>query len=55
MNLTEIKLLNYIFDNEVNNVDLISREKIYNKIYDEIKEKYQNYKINIILDLDISD
>ena len=48
-------------ENKSINFDIIidfkekNREKIYNKIYDEIKEKYQNYKINITLDLDISD
>jgi len=31
------------------------REKLYEKICDEIKEKYQDYTINITLDIDISD
>ena len=32
-----------------------NREQIYSKIYDEIKEKYGDYAINITLDIDISD
>lgn len=31
------------------------REEIYKSIYDEIQEKYKNYKLNITLDVDISD
>ena len=31
------------------------REELYRTIYDEIKNKYKNYKINITLDIDISD
>ena len=32
-----------------------NKEEIYNDIYDKIKNKYSNYKINITLDIDISD
>ena len=32
-----------------------NREEIYKKIYDEVKEKYKDYNINITLDVDISD
>ena len=32
-----------------------NREGLYQKIYDEIKNKYNNYKIEIALDVDISD
>ena len=32
-----------------------NREEIYKKIYDEVKEIYKDYKINITLDIDISD
>ena len=31
-----------------------NREEIYKKIYDEVKEKYKDYNINITLDVDIS-
>jgi len=32
-----------------------SREDIYKSIFDEIQEKYKDYKINITLDVDVSD
>ena len=32
-----------------------NREEEYQKIYDEVKKKYNEYKINITLDVDISD
>ena len=32
-----------------------NREEVYNMIYDEIQEKFKGYKINITLDVDISD
>ena len=32
-----------------------NREEVYKIIFDEIKEKYKDYKINITLDVDISD
>lgn len=32
-----------------------NREQVYKDIYDEIKEKYKDYKISITLDVDISD
>jgi len=32
-----------------------NREQVYKNIYDEIKEKYKDYKISITLDVDISD
>ena len=32
-----------------------NREEVYTQIYDEIKEKYPSYKINITLDIDVSD
>lgn len=32
-----------------------NKQEIYNDIYDKIKNKYPNYKINITLDIDISD
>lgn len=31
------------------------REETYKQIYDKVKEKYKDYKINITLDIDISD
>ncbi len=31
------------------------REQIYKDIYDEIHNKYKEYKLNITLDVDISD
>ena len=39
-----------IIDFEVEN-----REDIYKKIYDEVKNKYKDYKLYITLDVDISD
>ena len=32
-----------------------NREEVYRQIYDEIQSKYDEYKINITLDIDISD
>lgn len=32
-----------------------NREELYERIYNEIQEKYKEYKINIVLDVDISD
>jgi len=32
-----------------------AKEELYKKIYDEVKEKYPDYKINITLDVDTSD
>ena len=32
-----------------------NREEVYQQIYDEVQEKYKDYKINITLDVDISD
>ncbi len=32
-----------------------NKEEIYKKIYDEVKKKYKDYKINITLDIDMSD
>ena len=32
-----------------------NKEEIYKQIYDKVKEKYKNYKIEITLDIDISD
>ncbi len=32
-----------------------NKEEVYKKIYDEVKEKYKDYKINITLDIDMSD
>ena len=32
-----------------------NREEVYAEIYDEVQEKYKEYKININLDIDISD
>ncbi len=32
-----------------------NREKIYQEIYDEIQKLFENYKISITLDVDISD
>ncbi len=39
-----------IIDFKINN-----REEVYREIYDEIKEKYKDYMINITLDVDLSD
>ncbi len=48
----EEKTINFdiIIDFEVPN-----REEIYKEIYDEVKSKYKDYKLNINLDIDISD
>lgn len=35
--------------------NISNREEIYKKIYDEIENKYKDYKVNIALDVDISD
>ena len=32
-----------------------NREEVYKEIYDEIQNKYKDYKINITLDIDMSD
>ncbi len=32
-----------------------NREEVYQEIYDEIQNKYKDYKISITLDIDISD
>nr|MBP3259174.1 cation transporter [Bacilli bacterium] len=32
-----------------------NKEEVYKKIYDEVKKKYKGYKINITLDIDMSD
>ncbi|MBQ8891917.1 MAG: cation transporter [Bacilli bacterium] len=32
-----------------------NREEVYKQIYDEVKEKYKDYKISITLDIDMSD
>ena len=32
-----------------------NREEVYREIYDEIQNKYNGYKINITLDIDMSD
>ena len=34
---------------------IINREEVYKAIYDEVKNKYKDYKINITLDIDVSD
>ena len=39
-----------IIDFEANN-----HKEIYQKIYDEVQNKYKDYKINITLDVDTSD
>ena len=31
------------------------REKLYQEIYDKVQEKYKDYKLSIILDVDVSD
>ena len=31
------------------------REEVYKEIFDEIKEKYKDYKLDMTLDIDISD
>ena len=48
----EEKYINFdiIIDFKIKN-----REEVYKKMYDEIKEKYKDYKINITLDVDVSD
>lgn len=48
----EEKILNFdiIIDFKVKN-----REEVYREIYDEIKDKFKDYKINITLDIDVSD
>lgn len=35
--------------------DVDNREKVYAQIYDEVQEKYKDYKISITLDVDMSD
>lgn len=58
-----LQMHGFYFDEEDKNInfDIIidfkikNREEIYKKIYNEIKEKYKDYKINITLDIDISD
>lgn len=32
-----------------------NREEVYQQIYDEVKEKYKSYTVNITLDIDVSD
>ena len=32
-----------------------NREELYQKIYDEVQKKYKDYKLNITLDIDVSD
>ena len=32
-----------------------NREEVYQKIFDEVQNKYKDYKISITLDIDISD
>ena len=32
-----------------------NKEEIYQKIYDEIHQHYKDYKLNITLDIDVSD
>ena len=31
------------------------KENVYAQIFDKVQEKYKNYKINITLDVDVSD
>ena len=35
--------------------DIDNREEVYAQIYDEVQEKYKDYKISITLDVDMSD
>ena len=32
-----------------------NREEVYKEIYDKVQEKYKDYKIDITLDVDVSD
>ena len=32
-----------------------NREEVYKEIYEEVQNKYKNYKIDIRLDIDVSD
>lgn len=32
-----------------------NREEVYKEIYDKVQEKYKNYKLDITLDVDVSD
>ena len=36
-------------------LDIDNREEVYAQIYDEVQEKYKDYKISITLDVDMSD
>ena len=49
------KLDKYISFDIIIDFKVKNREEVYKKIYDEVQNKYQNYKINITLDIDISD
>ena len=46
------KIINFdiIIDFKIKN-----RESLYKHIYEDIQEKYKDYKLSIILDVDISD
>ena len=49
------KLDKYISFDIIIDFKIKNREEVYKQIYDEVQNKYQDYKINITLDIDISD
>ncbi len=58
-----LQMHGFYFDQEEKSIsfDIIidfkikNREKIYKEIFDEVQNRYQNYKIDITLDIDVSD
>ena len=58
-----LEMHGFYFDEEEKSINfdiiidfkIINREEVYKAIYDEVKTKYKDYKINITLDIDVSD